>query len=204
VRSSTPVEPGREPPAVTTICLVRHGETDWNRARRLQGREDVALNDMGRQQARRTARYLAGQRWDLIATSPLRRAAETAEILTEVLVGVPVVAIPELVERDYGAASGLTPEERRERYPQDDVPGIEDPASVRARALAVLNRLAGDYPGTHILVVAHGGVINAILSELSSGEIGTGKTVLHNGCLTVVRSNGGTWEIESHNLTAHL
>jgi uncharacterized phosphatase len=194
----------RHASAVTTICLIRHGETDWNRARRLQGREDIPLNDGGREQARSTAAHLARSRWDLIATSPLRRAAETAKIIAAALVDTPVLTIPELVERDYGAASGLTPEERRERFPGDDVPGIEAPASVRARAIGVLDALAAEHPGSRILVVAHGGVINAILSVLSNGEIGTGKTLLHNGCLSVVHFRGDTWEIESHNVTPQV
>jgi uncharacterized phosphatase len=189
---------------VTTICLVRHGETDWNRDRRLQGREDTELNKQGREQARRAAEHLAAQCWDLIATSPLRRAAETAAIIATELGNVPIVQIPDLVERDYGAASGLTPEERRDRFPEDDVPGIEPPASVRARAVGVLETLATEYPNRRILVVAHGGVINAMLSVLSDGEIGTGKTILHNACLSVIHHRDDTWEIESHNVTSHL
>jgi len=188
----------------TTICLVRHGETDWNRARKLQGREDVALNAAGRDQARRTAQHLAGQHWDLIATSPLRRARETAAIVSSAAGHVRVVEIPELVERDYGAASGLTPEQRRERFPDDQVPGIEAPGAVRSRAAGVLDRLAADHPGGRILVVAHGGIINAMLSLVSGGQIGTGKTILHNACLSVIHRRDDTWEIESHNSTAHL
>jgi uncharacterized phosphatase len=189
---------------VTTICLVRHGEADRNRDGRLQGREDTDLNDQGRMQARRTAEHLAREDWDLIATSPLRRATETAAIIAARIGDLPVVQMPELVERDYGAASGLTAEERRALYPDDCVPGIEPPASVRARAVAVLEELATEYPSRRILVVGHGGIINAMLSVLSDGEIGTGKTILRNACLSMIHRRDRIWEIESHNVTSHL
>jgi uncharacterized phosphatase len=108
------------------------------------------------------------------------------------------------MERDYGAASGLTPEERRERFPHDDVPGMEGRGAVLGRAGDALETLSSRYPDGHILVVAHGGLINAMLAVVSHGEIGTGKTVLHNACLSVLHFRGSGWEIESHNLISHL
>src|SRR5659263_225716 len=94
----------------TVICIVRHGETDWNAQGRLQGREDIELNDAGRQQARKIAAYLSGEHWDAVVSSPLKRAYETAQIVAGIL-SVSDIEVEELItERDYGEASGLWPE----------------------------------------------------------------------------------------------
>lgn len=188
----------------TTVCLVRHGETDWNRQHRLQGREDTELNEQGREQAELTAEFLAQQDWDLIVTSPLKRAAQTARIIARRLGDMEPIAMPELVERDYGAASGLTPDQMKEAFPDGHIPGIEDRAEVRARATRALQGLIEEHPGKHILVVSHGGLINSMLAAVSNGEIGTGKTVLGNACLSVLRFSEDRWEIHSHNVTDHL
>src|SRR6185437_6606991 len=97
---------------MTTLLLVRHGETDWNAERRYQGHADVPLNDRGVEQARELAEQLAGERIDAIYSSDLSRAHATAEIVGERL-GVPVVTDPDLREIDVGAVEGLTFEESR-------------------------------------------------------------------------------------------
>ncbi|NQD89088.1 histidine phosphatase family protein, partial [Paenarthrobacter sp. CM16] len=66
---------------LTTFALVRHGQTDWNAERRLQGSTDIPLNDVGREQAREAVAFLSDQQWDTVVASPLSRAAETAEII---------------------------------------------------------------------------------------------------------------------------
>lgn len=113
---------GGQSVAVTSICLIRHGETAWNSEGRLQGREDIPLNDRGRDQARKLADALAADRWDLLVSSPLRRAWETATIIAARL-GLPEpLAIPELMERDYGAASGPTKIEAARRFQMASIP----------------------------------------------------------------------------------
>ena len=67
---------------MTTICLVRHGETDWNRLGKYQGREDVPLNDTGRDQARVTGRFLSRSAWDAIVSSHGRASAAPAPLRT--------------------------------------------------------------------------------------------------------------------------
>jgi uncharacterized phosphatase len=188
----------------TTVCLVRHGETDWNDAGKLQGREDTELNARGREQARCSAIFLREQKWDLIATSPLKRAAGTAAIVAEHLGIERVVELPELVERDYGAASGMTTAEMRVAFPDGDVPGLEERDALGARCMRGLRALVAEHEGKRIVVVAHGGVINAVLAALSDGEIGSGKTRLGNACISLLHFREAAWEIESHNVVSHL
>ena len=92
---------------MTLLYLVRHGETDWNLQRRIQGSTDIPLNNTGRQQASRTGRLLARRHWDAVITSPLSRAAETAQIIAVELDLPAPESLPELVERAYGEAEGL-------------------------------------------------------------------------------------------------
>ena len=102
----------------TTIVLVRHGETDWNRDNRFQGHADPPLNETGRAQARALALELSGQTFAAAYTSPLLRAAETAAILaTDLRVGT--VPDDSLKEVDVGSWSGLTRAEVEERFPTE-------------------------------------------------------------------------------------
>src|SRR4051794_10846449 len=116
---------------MTELYLVRHGETDWNRQRRIQGLTDIPLNDTGREQARMTGlllarRRFAGAHWDAVLTSPLSRAAETGAIIaTELGLAAPQ-SIGAVVERNYGEAEGLDFRELERRFPPGtDVPGRE-------------------------------------------------------------------------------
>src|SRR5690349_10093577 len=84
----------------TRICIVRHGETDWNAARRIQGQTDIPLNDTGRLQAKATAQGLRGQHFAAIYSSDLQRAHDTAEATAQVL-QLPVQAETGLRERHY-------------------------------------------------------------------------------------------------------
>ena len=94
------------------IYLIRHGETDWNLQGRLQGREDIPLNQTGILQAEACGEALRAVRLDSIHTSPLMRAEETAEIIAA-WQQCPVIVNSELIERDYGRLAGLSPQERQ-------------------------------------------------------------------------------------------
>ena len=96
--------------------MVRHGETDWNRQRRFQGRADQPLNEAGRGQARELAELLHGEPVSAVYTSPLRRALETAEILAGNF-GLRPEPLDALLEIDVGAWEGLTIDEVRTTYP---------------------------------------------------------------------------------------
>ena len=105
----------------TTIVLVRHGETDWNRESRFQGHADTPLNEAGRAQSRDLAERLVAEQVTALYTSPLRRAAETAAIVGERL-GLPVRTSEPMREIDVGSWEGLTVDEVRARFPDEEKP----------------------------------------------------------------------------------
>lgn len=156
---------------MTRLFLVRHGETDWNRQRRIQGRTDIPLNATGREQARATGMRLAGREWDGIAASPLARARETAELIAaEVGLGEPEL-IPSLVERDYGEAEGMDWIEVDRRFGHDaPVPGRESRREVAERVVPALLELAAAHPHDALIVVSHGGAIRAVLDHVEPGR----------------------------------
>lgn len=153
------------------IYLVRHGETDWNLQRRIQGSTDIPLNDTGRAQARSTGALLARRQWNGIFASPLSRAMETAEIIAGAT-GLPApLPIPAVAERNYGIAEGRTAEEIDAVYSADvEVPGRETREAVVERVVPALVMLGQEHHGESIIVVAHGGVIAAVLAAVAPGH----------------------------------
>ncbi len=147
------------------LLLLRHGETEWSRTGRHTGRTDVPLTPYGEQQARAVGRLLAGRRFALVLTSPLQRAARTAELAG--LTGAQVD--PDLVEWDYGAYEGLTSEQIQERGQpgwrifRDGVPppgeSLQDVAARGADVLARVRPTLEATPadgGGDVALVGHG------------------------------------------------
>lgn len=142
---------------MTTLLLVRHGETDWNAEGRLQGHSDRPLSEYGRRQARQLAEELEGDEVEAIYSSDLARARETAEIVGERL-GIPVVLEPALREKDWGTWEGLTAVER------DRVEFVgESTEAHQERMLRALRRITERHPGDgRVLVVTHGGSMRRV------------------------------------------
>jgi uncharacterized phosphatase len=184
----------------TTICLIRHGETDWNVSGRLQGREDIELNNLGREQAIQAIRYFQTEPWEVMVSSPLKRAFETAQIIASGLSIPSVHVVEEITERCYGSASGLLPEERRNRFPEG-IPDQEGFEYLCQRAMTGLSKIAKDFAGKKIIVVSHGGLINSILYSLSGGEFGSFKTRLKNGSINKLILQNDIWTVEFYNKT---
>ncbi len=154
----------------TTIVLVRHGETDWNRERRYQGHADTPLNEAGRAQARELAEILRSEDLGAVYTSPLRRASETARIVAARL-GLEARELEPLREIDVGDWQGLTVDEVRTRFPERaDVawhsgwPNGETHDELAARVVPALLELGRRHAGDRVLGVTHAGPIRAALS----------------------------------------
>ncbi|WP_230117420.1 histidine phosphatase family protein [Arthrobacter sp. Bi83] len=179
---------------LTTFALVRHGQTDWNAQRRLQGSTDIPLNDVGRGQARDAVAALSGYEWDAIVSSPLSRAAETADLIAAGL-GLSVARrVPELTERSFGPAEGLQdgPELDRLRIP-DGFRGAESEDEAASRGLASLEALAEEFRGRRVLVVAHGTLIRVSLSR----AIGRTLPSIDNAVLNLAHHHAiDGWQLE--------
>lgn len=181
------------------ICIVRHGETDWNRLGRLQGQTDIALNETGRMQSEQLGEYLKRYNWKHVFSSPLIRAYETAVIIAETI-GISIVKTDDaLRERDYGAAEGTTPEERSLIYPDRNYPGQEDWHVLRDRVYKSIITHAGMCLNDDVIFVSHGAAINSILYTLSNGEYGSGITQLGSACLNLLVYENGILKVEYYN-----
>lgn len=175
------------------LYLIRHGETDWNRLMRFQGREDIPLNETGISQAEACGRALAGAGVQAVFTSPLVRTRRTGEIIAEQL-ALPREAVqnlPELIERDLGEYSGQYIKDRSDYFSisaGSEAGGMEPFAHVLARMEKALEKL--DKTGIPVIAaVSHGAAINVLIAGLSDYEMGTGKTKLSNGGITIIEGN---------------
>ena len=183
---------------MTHICLVRHGETDWNNRGFVQGSTDIPLNERGYLQAGAAGAYLADSNWDYLYASPLSRAYETAVTIAK-KIGISHISIdPRLQERHFGKAEGMNVALRKQYYNKLPIPGAETWEAVQNRALEVVEELSLRHSGSRILVVSHGGLIGGLLSLISKGEIVPGNPPLKNACMNLLTYDGN-WQVEWHN-----
>lgn len=156
-----------------TVCelvLVRHGETPWNRERRLQGHIDIGLNAAGHRQAGAVGRRLARERVDALYTSDLKRARQTAEAIAE-STGLPVQADERLRERSYGVFEGHCIDELARHFPAQHADWqarrvdavIERGETLRVfhqRIAMALGGIARRHPDQRVVLAVHGGVLD--------------------------------------------
>jgi len=154
----------------TVLLLARHGETNWNRERRFQGHADRPLNDVGRRQAHELAERLGVEAVTTVYTSPLKRASETARIVSAQFDLEPR-ELEALREIDVGDWEGLTIEDVRARYPETvevawhtGWPNGETHGELGARVLPALLELESLHVGETVLGVTHAGPIRAALA----------------------------------------
>lgn len=176
---------------MTRIVLLRHGQTDWNFTRRIQGSSDIPLNDVGREQARAAAATLEKEEWDAIYSSPLSRAFDTARIVAAELSLDRPVPLPGMVERGYGLAEGLTRAEMLAAFPDGVVPGRETDEELSRRVLPALDEVASRHPDGSILVVTHGGVIGTLVRSLTNDELPGEGGRIANGSTHTFEHTGG-------------
>lgn len=189
------------------IWLVRHGETEWSRSGRHTGRTDVPLTDTGREQAQLLGQRLAGHAFDLVLTSPLSRAAETAK-----LAGITPEPVPDddLREWDYGAFEGRTTADIREELPgwtiwQGPWQGGETADEIGARADRVVARLRASDIGGDVAVFAHGHLLRVLAARwLGMPAAAGGRFELATATLSTLGWERENATIELWNEACHL
>ena len=165
---------------ITRFALLRHGKTEWNQKKRIQGQKDSPLTPEGRNEAKRWGHTLKGVHFERILTSDLGRALETATLINQTL-EVPLVQDARLREQDWGSWTGKTlaqlkKEETRRLAREVNAgwefcpPGGEDRCRVLERSQEALRTASKDWSGGKILVVTHEGVIKCLLYHLAKRQ----------------------------------
>jgi probable phosphoglycerate mutase len=202
-------------PDGAVLVLVRHGETAWNRSRKIQGHIDIGLNPTGIAQARATANELAGMPIAAIHASDLARAWQTAEAIAGPH-RLAVIADPELRERHWGRFQGLRFEEIARDFP-DAAASItaRDPAfapeggesieTLEQRVRRALDRIGEKAAGQTIVVVTHGGVLDAAYRIATGLPLSAPRSFpLTNAAINVVERAAGRWAVRTWGGVRHL
>lgn len=196
------------------LYLVRHGETDWNKARRIQGQADIPLNEFGRSLAVKTAAGLRGIPFAVCYSSPLKRALETAKLI---LAGrdVPIITDGRIEEMAFGEWEGKCCSKEGWELPErfqaffDDpehyepAEGGEDFAAVKARTGEFLQWLSKEeqYREENVLVATHGAALAGMLNYIKGRPLAEywGQGVHKNCAVTEVEVSGGAFRVLSEN-----
>jgi len=199
----------------TTLIVIRHGETAWNREKRMQGTTDTLLSEVGRAQAQSLGRRLAGRRFSALYSSDLSRARDTARAIAE-HTGREVVTEPRLQERRFGIFEGLTAAEITSRFPEEHarfasrdpdyaVPGGESAREFTQRCLGCLSEIAGRHGGGEVVVVSHGLVLDALYRAAHGLDHGAPRPVpLINASMNLFGYGGGAWRLVLWGDVSHL
>jgi len=200
---------------LTRFCLIRHGETDWNSEKRIQGQIDIDLNANGRAQARAVAAGLAGQAFAAVYSSDLRRAWHSAQIAAAGL-GLAVSPAPTLRERHFGVMQGITSAEARQhlpdvhqhhqaRTPDYDFDTGETLIAFAARVLGGLDELAARHAGASVLAFTHGGVLDIVHRAATGRPLDAPRDfTLPNAAFNWVERDGNGWRLISWADCRHL
>ncbi len=200
---------------ITRITAIRHGETPWNVDTRIQGQLDIGLNAKGRWQAERAGAALAADDIDVVYSSDLWRAYDTALSVAKPH-GLDVQTDEALRERGFGEFEGKTfaeieaamPEQAllwRKRVPDFAPPGGESLLQLRERVTQCIRALAEKNVGKHIAIVSHGGVMDVLYRAATGLDIQAARTWdLHNAAINRLLWNGEHLSLVGWADTSHI
>lgn len=200
---------------ITEVVVLRHGETAWNVAGRMQGHLDSPLTPLGQKQAHALARRLSHERFAGFYASDLGRALATARPIATAL-DQPFTPEPRLRERNLGIFQGSTIAEIQERFPTEAqrflsgdpdhvVPEGESARQRYDRAVACLEDLAARHAGQRILLVSHGGILNGLLRKALGVSLTCPLTYkLFNATLNTFFIAGTRWQLGTWGDVHHL
>jgi len=199
---------------MTTIILVRHGETKWNVEEIFRGRIDIELNETGIRQAELLAEYLGDSMINAIYSSPLKRALKTAEIIARHH-DVSVEIAPDLIDFDYGEWQGLSHQTVRDKYTElyaewdkyphrVKMPTGESLDDVRRRVLSLIDKVIAKCEGT-IILVSHRVVNKVLICALLALDNSHFWNIRLDTCgITTFIYENGRFVLTKHNKTSFL
>ena len=201
---------------MTIVVLIRHGETDWNLERRFRGRAPVPLNARGRREAELTAqRVVASWNIQAIYSSPVARAAETAEPLRRIT-GLPILVSEPFADLDYGIWQGQTIAQVALSHPDELETWLREPAAVRipggetlqevqARAVSELAAIASRHPAEAVVIVSHTEVNRLVILAAFRGSPNALWNVGQDTCaINILRVKDRVVDVLSVNDRCHL
>ena len=193
-----------------TIYLVRHGETDWNQKKLIQGHSDIPLNEKGELQSKKLGEKLKNVHFDAVFSSDLIRARKMAEIIT-IEKKLAVVTTKALRERLFGRFEGKHREElvkilgeliniSNEKQKNLDVKDIESDEEIMGRFIPFVREVAVAYKGKRVLMVSHGGLIRTFLGKIGFENPEYLKKPIRNAGYMVIKSDGVEFIVEEEKL----
>ena len=190
---------------MTRITFIRHGNTYWNNEKRAQGYSQNPLSETGFKQAHLVADRLVNDQFDVFICSDLKRAMQTADIISE-KIEMPIDFYDERIrEIGRGKITGTIESERIEKWGENwrdlDL-GEETKEELRKRGLDFVEDIVERYPNQHILVVTHGLLLGQVLKGLLKDEE-TGRKLI-NCSVTTVEKTGDSWQCDVYNCTKHF
>ncbi len=200
---------------MTELVLIRHGETDWNAERRIQGHLDIPLNHAGLAQAEAIGERFRGTDIDVLVSSDLGRAMQTVAPISEGS-KLPVLSEARLRERNLGVLQGKTVEEAQELAPEAfevfrsraadaALPEGESLTAFAGRVIDVLTALAQRYEGKRIVAVTHGGVLDIAYRHATGMPLAAPrKFPIQNASVNTFRVEGSQFELISWSDVSHL
>lgn len=193
--------------------LMRHGETPWNRQGRVMGRNPIEIDERGRTQVAAALDLVRALKPDLVVTSPLVRARQSAEIVAEAM-GLPIVEEPLIAEVKYGRWEGMSYHELvtdahylsyREEPILSPTPGGETISEVQARGVEAINRTLKRNDGGRVLFVSHGDIIRTVLCHFIGMELRHFRRIrVDNAALSGVQIAGEFAEVKFLNLVPDI
>ncbi len=209
--------PDLQSAATIRILLIRHGETDWNRNGRFQGRSDIPLNETGKKQAQALAERLRDESLTAIYSSPLIRAMEMARAIQAFHPSVPIFSETGLTEMNLGEFEGMEGHDWAARYAEFrrswrenpgslTMPGGENLEGVQARALQALYRIAASYSKGSTLLFSSHNFVNLTLLCHAMGMTLHRLRELRQGpaAINIIQVEGGKLRVEKVNDLSHL
>lgn len=187
------------------ICLVRHGQTNWNTRSLLQGVTDNELNETGKEQARKVGHFLkeTNPNWDVFVSSPLIRAIQTGEIIREILGYDKEIIIDEnLIERNFGELEGeILNEKTYDLLDLEITKGLESIKDLQARSLNAILNLEKKYPDKKVIAFTHAQFIKSLITQLDSSY--SFRTPLKNSSMHFFKIENGKISIIEYDVVAN-